>query len=206
MLGKKDIRKKAHQLIRKEKSDHQSAYDQLKRMKSFCPKEEVAKIVSRIPTDAKNQKTLGLRIIFVITLIFIFVIRLTDFLVILPEPGIFSTLIFLFHGLVLPTLGIYGALTSRTRYYKLVAIFMFLSTLGTLLTLFVVFHPSILLIALPFALVGVLGFVIPHKLKVTYKKKMVQREFKGRNVNVYEYFFDESDHYASEEHADLLDF
>lgn len=205
MLNKSSLRKKAYQLIRQQRVDHQSAYDELKKLKSDCPKAEVAEIVSKIPSDAVNQKTFGVRIAFVICLVIVFLIRLLDFVAAWYAIGGYEIFIFLFHGLVLPTLGIVSALTSRFRFYKLVAVFMFLASIGTVITAIRYSMPFVLLFAAPFVAAGILGFIIPSKLKVPYKKRMVQRELQGRTVNVYEYFFTGSQRVSHEGDQDLLD-
>lgn len=205
MLRKTDIRKKAYRLIRLEKMDHQSTYDLLKKEQSDCPKEDVAEEVSKVPTDEKNRRTLGLRIVFIICLSFIFLLRLMDLLANLNFLGVYDVVIFLFHGLALPFLGIYGALTSRTRYYKFIAVFMIFSSVVNLIALAFYPHWLILVLTLPFILTAVLGFVLPAKLKVPYKKKMVQRELRGRTVNIYEYYFNQKDAVELSGNEDLLD-
>lgn len=205
MLNKRSIRKKAYQLIRKQKFDHQTAYDELKTLKSDCPKAEVAEIVSKVPSDAVKQKTFGVRIAFIICLVIVFLIRLLDFVAAWYVIGGYEIFIFVFHGLILPTMGVVSALTSRFRFYKVVAVFMFLASIGTLITALRYSMPFVLLFAAPFIAAGILGFIIPSKLKVPYKKRMVQRELKGRTVNVYEYFFTDSQRISHEDDQDLLD-
>lgn len=205
MLRKKDIRKKAHHLIRKDKKDHQTTYDLLKKEKSDCPKEEVANIVSKIPDDDRNRKTMGLRIFFVICMSFIFLLRLMNLVSNFHFLGVFDVVIFLFHGLTLPFLGIYGALTGRTRFYKFIAVFMILSSVFNLIVLAFFMHWLIIALSLPFIAAAVLGFILPAKLRVPYEKKMVQRELRGRTVNVYEYYFKERNSLHAADNQDLLD-
>lgn len=205
MHSKSQLRRKAHQLIRKGGKDHQAAYDELKQLKSDSPKVDIAEIVSKVPSDAKNRKTQSLRIAFIICLGLVFIIRVLDLIASLGFISISNVVVFLFHGITLPTLGIVGALTSRISFYKLVAVFMSLSTIGTVFS--AIQYESILVIAfaLPFIGAAILGFVIPAKIKVPYQKKMVQRELKGRTVNVYEYFFNETKTASTEDNKDLLD-
>ncbi|GEM_PF-1181754 len=206
MLEKKDIRKKAHRLIRKEKVDHQEAYDQLKREKSHCPNEEVADIVSKTPTDERQGATLGLRVIFVICLSLIFLLRTLDFVVSFDYLGVYNVVIYMFHGLILPPLGVYGALTGRTRFYRFIGVFMIISSVFYIaISIFLVIHWVALAVSIPFIVAAVLAFILPSKLKVPYKKKMVQREIRGRTVNVYEYFFNKSSASANVDNSDLLD-
>jgi hypothetical protein len=205
MHSKSQLRRKAHRLIRKDHKGHQTAYDELKQLKSDSPKVDIAEIVSKVPSDAKNRKTQGLRIAFIICLGLVFIIRVLDLIANIGFISISNIIVFLFHGITLPALGIVGALTSRIRYYKLVAVFMTLSTLGTVFSAVQYESNLVLAFAIPFIGAAILGFVIPAKIKVLYQKKMVQRELKGRTVNVYEYFFNESKTTSTEDNNDLLD-
>lgn len=206
MLRKKNLRKKAHQLIWNEKKKHQEVYDFLKKEKSDCPREDVAELVSKIPTKSLNRKTQGVRVSFVICMVLIFFIRTADFIVALNDLGVYSTVIYLFHGLTLPTLGIYGALTGRTRYYRFIGVFMILASLGYLLVFIFYFtHWIIAAFSLPFVAAAILSFILPNRLLVPYKKRMEQRELRGRTINVYEYYFQEGTSQQVMETDDLLD-
>lgn len=205
MLNKRQLKNKAYRLIRKENVDHQSAYEQLKKLKSNVSKEDLAIVLSKIPSDERNKKTLALRIAFISCLGFVFLIRLLDIAVAWWYAGGYEIFIFVFHGLMLPFLGIFGALTSRIGYYKVVSVFMLLSSIGTVITAFSYALPIVGFFGIPFIAAGVLGFIISNKIKVPYKKKMVPREIKGRKVNVYEYFFNDSSSDLTHKSDDLLD-
>lgn len=206
MLSKKDLINKAHHLIRNKKMSHQEVYDLLKKETSGDPKEDIAELVSKVPNDRHNRETKGLRIIFIICMSLIFIIRIADLILEINNLNFFSVVIFIFHGLILPPLGIYSALTSRTRYYRFIGFFMIISSVAYVLILaFIITHWIIAVLALPFIGSAILGFLLPSKLKVAYKKRMVQREIHGRTVNVYEYFFQEPQTLSSRENSDLLD-
>ena len=82
---------------------------------------------------------------------------------------------------------------------------MILAAVSTLFSLFVVFHWLIIFLILFFAGIAVLAFVIFARIKVPFMKKIVQRELKGRTVNVYEYFFEQTNQAQQEYNEDLLD-
>lgn len=205
MLNKRQLKSKAYKLILKEKKDHQTAYDQLKKSKSDVSKEDLAHVISKIPSKATNNKTFALRIAFVICLGLVFIIRSLDLLGTWRVAQEYQIIVFLFHGITLPTLGITGALTSRTQFYRLVSVFMLLASVGTIITAINYKNIIVLLFAIPFLTAGVLGFIIRSKIKVPFKKTMVPKEIRGRKVNVYEYFFNEPSLKTVEEHSDLLD-
>jgi hypothetical protein len=205
MLAKRQLKQQARKLIVKEGLNHQTVYDQLKKQKSVCSKLEIAEIVSRIPSDYSNRKTSTLRVIFALMLIFVFIIRSLILLIELQETTIVPFVKYSFHGLILPTLGLVGALTRRTQFYRLIGVFMILAAVSTLFSLFVVFHWLIIFLILFFAGIAVLAFVIFARIKVPFMKKIVQRELKGRTVNVYEYFFEQTNQAQQEYNEDLLD-
>lgn len=205
MLSKRQVRSKARRLIKKERKTHQEAYDFLKKEKSQLTKEDVADIVSKIPTEEKNQRVLGLRVLFIVFLSLTFIIRAADFVVVYQYAGLKEILVFFFHGVTLSSLGIFGALTSRVRYYKFIGFFMILSSLATIISAIYYKQIELFLIVIPFLGVAILSYIIPAKLKVPYTKKMVQRVLQNRVVNIYEYFFNVREVNEAPEKLDLLD-
>lgn len=205
MLNTRQVRNKAHRLIVKDGGTHQEAYDYLKTQKTKATKGDLADIISKIPTSENNQKTQTLRVLFIVFLALVFLIRAADFFFAYNPLGIKETLVFSFHGIVIPTLGILGAATSRAQFYKFVGVFMILATIGTLIRAIANIDIVLFIVTIPFIGAAILAFVLSKKLETPYNKKMVQRELNGRTVNAYEYFFDTSQNSYTDQDFDLLD-
>jgi hypothetical protein len=201
MLTKKQLKQKARTLILSDGRDHQTVYDQLKIEKSTCSKEQIADILAQIPSKENVTRTSLLRLLFALSLIFLFLER-TVMLFFDNELSANAALLdYLIIGIALPVLGIIGVYTSRKQLYNIVAAF---SCIG-LVELFRDFTLLSFLIDLPLIAAAIFGMMLYNKTQVPFTKKMVQRELQGRTVNVYEYFFEQSNQVELEYTEELLD-
>lgn len=202
MLSKRKIKREVFNKIAKEKRSHQETYEELKKVKSAFNKEDLAEYVGKTPSPERNRKTMALRITFVVFLSLIILLRLLDILLVYVQSHSAFFLSAVLFGIAIPAMAIFGALTSRVGWYRVIAVLMILAVIRSVAGGEFNVAPILYLILIPFIGVAILGFVIPNQLKTPFKKRVVRKERNGREFNTYEFYFEEE---TPEKAEDLLD-
>lgn len=190
-MTKRQIRKAAYHAIVKENKSHQEAFDELRKTRSIeldTLADEVSKIPS--PTKQKNQQTL--RYIFIGLLSLVIILRILAVLVItsMENVNINLLLVAIVLGLVIPAVGIFGALTSRVELYQTTGILLILSVIRSFTSGPISTDPIDFIVLIPFLGAAVLAFYIPTRLKTNYSKKVLKQEVAGEVKTSLQFTFD----------------
>lgn len=202
-LSKRELKKVAYQMILKEGKSHQEAFDNLRQTRSI-PSDNLAELIAKIPSRQKLDERKVLNYIFIGLLISVIILRGLSLLGLGTMMGMDMRflLIALFAALVVPGIGIYGALTGRTEIYFSTGILLLLTVLRTIGNKNFTNEPLDYVFFIPVVLAAGLAFYLPGKLKTNYKKTVGKKETDGEMKAVAVYKFEESSSFARE---DLLD-
>ena len=201
MLTKRQLKQQARKLILKQGLNHQTVYDQLKKERSDITKEDIAEVLSQIPSKEIIERTSFLRLLFSLCLILFFITQTIMFFVEVGNSYNTDLLVYLFVGLVIPIMGLYGAYTHSSNFYSIVAGFVSVGFVDLISD----FNLFSFLAALPLLGAAIFGLILYKKSQLSFTEKMVQREMNGRAVNVYEYFFDQSKQEKETHVSELLE-
>lgn len=201
-MTKREIKKAAYESIVKNRKSHQETFDSL-RLDKTSDLDELAEIISKIPSENKNNKYQNLRYIFIGTLILVLLIRsLSVVLYMLSEQADRTVmLIGLVVILIAPAVGIYAALSSKIDNYHSSAILLILVIVRSFRENI---EPDIwtMLSIAPFLVAIALAFYIPTKLKTNYTKSTINEEKDGIIHKKLVYTFENSEELKNSE---LLD-
>lgn len=182
-MNKNKIKKAAYKSIVIDKKSHQETFDEL-RTKSKIELADLAEIVAKIPSQMKIQETIMLRNIFIVLLGVILILRVIGVIGLMDafslNPGLL--ILALAIGVLIPVVGIYGAIKAKVEIYFVVSMLFILGIVrsgnsggfGN-----VGMNLETLLVFIPFIAAIVLGFIIPKKMKSEYSKKVVVEDVNG---------------------------
>ena len=204
-MTKRKIKKAVVAGLIKENKSHQEVFDHLK---SECSDnlDVLAEEIAKIPSVNKQNKNKNLVYTYVALLGLVIILRSLN-VIGLALLGTISTnfiLLMIAISVIIPILGIYGAMTRRTDSYKVVSFILIMSIVRSIpnASKGVGFDSTTLLSLIPLLVAIGLGFYIPSRLKMNYSKKLVKTDVDGKTMKHTEYVF-ESDGLISND--DLLD-
>ncbi|MGV3632606.1 MAG: hypothetical protein ACO1O6_15475 [Bacteroidota bacterium] len=193
-MTRRQLKKAAYEMIVKENNSHQETFDSL-RKDAENGSEELAGDISSVPSRIRQQQNQVLIYIYVALLGLIIIFRsLTLFLLLGFQdlnPGLIFLIIAL--GLVVPGIGIYGALTRRAEIYRTTGILLLISIIRSFSNGQIDLDPLTLAFLTPGLATIVLAFYIPTRLKTGFTKKVVQEETDGKIRKRTEITFENSD-------------
>jgi hypothetical protein len=192
-MTKREIRKAGHLAIVKDGNSHQDAFDAIQ-AKGKVERNLLAEELSKIPSTGKLKSTLILRGIFIGALSLIIVARVISLVTIGLEGqfnmGLLIGLVAL--GILVPVIGIYGALFAQPHLYYSTGMLVGLSIFRSLTNGEMVVSSEMIVILIPFFVAVVLAFFIPSKLKTPYKKSTSEHIIDGKSVKRMEYVFEDT--------------
>lgn len=191
-MTKREIKKAAYQAIVKENKTHQEVFDEL-RTKGSIELDTLAEEIAKIPSPAKHNSQQTLRYIFVGVLSVVIILRILSVISLASmniNPNILILAVVL--GLVVPALGIYGALASKVEFYRTTGILLVLSVFRSFTNGQVSADPIDYIVLVPFVAAIALAFYIPTKLKTSYSKKVSKQEVNGKMKPRLDFVFDSS--------------
>lgn len=201
-MTKRQITKEAYRRIVKENESHQTVYDDLK-TQTKVGWDEVAKIVGNTPSQYKREQNKGLVYTYVALMGVIIILRSLGIFVLVGNGNAPMLLLFVALGLVVPAIGIYGAMTYRIPIYYstagLLAIGLFrsISKESGFMD-----NPINLIVLIPFVAVIVLSLVLPYRLKTDHKMKVVEVDVDGVKKKTQKVVFETEDTFST---SDVLD-
>ncbi|WP_430406130.1 hypothetical protein [Fluviicola sp.] len=202
-LSKRELKKVAYQMILKEGKSHQETFENLRQTKSI-PSDDLAELVAKIPSRQKLNERKVLNYIFIGLLVSVILLRSLSLLGLGTMMGMDMRflLVALFAALVVPGIGIYGAVAGKTELYFSTGILLLLTVIRTIGNKNFTNQPLDYVFFIPVVLAAAIAFYLPGKLKTTYKKTVEKNEVDGELKPVAVYRFEESNQFVRE---DLLD-
>lgn len=204
-MKKRQVKKAVHTGLIKENKSHQEVFDGLKG-ECVDDLDYLADEIAKIPSLKKQKENQNWVNLYIAVLALVIVFRGLSIIGLTMSDKIPANLIVLMIAIVviIPIMGIYGALTRKTETYKVVSIILIVSIVRALPTLAkgVDFDFLNLVGFIPLVAAISLGFYVPSRLLMTYRKNRVKVEHEGRITGKYEYEF-ESDGLISNDN--LLD-
>ena len=203
-MTKRETKKAIYTAIVKEQKTHQETFDTLRGF-SDLDTETLADEVAKVPSAAKQQKQRTLIYIYVVLLGLVIILRLLGVYAMTTmtaiNPGMLLILIAL--GVVVPAVGIYGALTTRIEVYRTVGILLILSVVRSFTK--EQFPTEIIgfLVLIPFVAAAFFSFYIPTRCKTAYSKKIRKEEVDGKERTSVEYVFDDFEKWENKELLDV---
>ncbi len=191
-MNKSAIRKAAYQLIIKQKYSHQTAFDQLKEQNKGGL-QQLADEIARFPSPARQKQYDGLRYTYVGLLALVMLLRVIGLISMLEVLNLAGPafLFFVLIGILVPVLGIYGALTTRVHLYFACAVLLALSLFRGLTESNFDLTPLEWIMTLPQLAAAVLGFYLPTRLRTDYQKKVMVRHTPQGEVKALTYVFED---------------
>ncbi len=192
-MTKRQIRKTAYNSIVKEGKSHQDTFDTITQ-NTNQDQEWVAKEVAKYPGSllSENQKTL--KMIYIGLLGILVILRCISMIAIAGDgnlnKGILS--VFILIAVLIPGLGIYGAVTNKVDVYRSMAILSIIGIARSIQYIDMVNNPISLIGLFPLFGIIILGFYIPTKLRTNYHIKIVEEDNNGETKKVKKYVFDET--------------
>jgi hypothetical protein len=175
-MTKRELRKEAYRRIIKENATHQEVFDELQHDKSFS-KEEIAQILSGIPSRAVVERVKVLKIIFIGVLAVIILMRIVGIALVSSVIGVNPVLLALMvlFGLVVPAMGIFGLVTHRYELLKSVSFLFIFSIIRSLRKLDTI-DTYTAIEFVPYGLAIILGFWLLYISKTPYKRVVKEEE------------------------------
>lgn len=202
-MTRKWLKKNAYRMIVREDRSHQETFNSL-RQEQANGLEELADDISRIPSRARqNQYQLAVYS-YVALLGLTLVLRSISIVLNLGfyNSNINVILLLVALGLIVPGLGIFGALTRRHESYRVVGILIVIGIIRSAGKGEIRLDPLSLLWLTPSVVAAVLAFYIPAKLRTPFSKKIVVEEQDGKSRKRMEITFEDQDQLLS---PDVLD-
>ncbi|NOQ75302.1 MAG: hypothetical protein GQ574_25045 [Crocinitomix sp.] len=199
-MTKREIKKKGYQEIIKNGRTHQSVYEELKTTRPAFNK-TIAEHLGETPSVAVRSKwQIWLTIYIALTGVTVLIRVLGVFVLLEQKVAPLVILIAVLLSLVLPGLGIYGALKYKLELLKTTSIIILLFTFRGIGKMEMDITGIIVL-----SLVGTivfLGLFLPYKMKTSFKTTIVKKEVDGKMLTDYDIQFEDGQAYNND---DLLD-
>ena len=192
-MTKREIKKAAYQAIVKENKSHQETFDELRKTSSI-ELETLADEVAKIPNSSKHNSQQTLRFIFIGALAVVILLRVLGVISLASMENINPSILLIAMGLglVIPALGIYGALTSRVDLYKTTGILLILNVVRSFTNGQISADLIDYIVLIPYIIAASLAFYVPSRLKTNYSKKVVKQEVNGEMKPSLQFNFDSS--------------
>ncbi len=201
-MRKSKIRRLAYKYLVKEEHTHQETFDELKKNVGI-DLDLLAEEVAKIPSVYKHEKMKSYRLFFILCLSLVGIFRLLGLYSLIAIGG-FNLLVLLMAlllSLLVPVIGIIGAVKRKSELYLTVSVLMALGIFRSLSKGELNFDVSSLIVLLPTVGGIVLAFVLMEKLKTNFTKTLKEKEVNGEIKKYWDYKFDEE----SYTNKDLLD-
>lgn len=193
-MTRRQLKKAAYEMIVKENHSHQETFDSLCKDAENGP-EEFADDISAIPSLEKQKQNQVLIYIYVALLGLIIIFRALSLFLLLGfqelNPGFIFLIIAL--GLIVPGVGIYGALSRRTELYRTTGILLVISIIRSFSKGQIDLDPLTIAFLTPGLATIVLAFYIPTRLKTRFTKKVIQQETDGKTRKTIQITFENLD-------------
>ncbi|MES2555027.1 MAG: hypothetical protein V4604_02700 [Bacteroidota bacterium] len=175
-MTKRELRKEAHRRIIKDGETHQEAYDALQHDKSFS-KEEIAEILSKIPSGAVIERVKIWKIVFISVLAIIILMRILGIYLLTSIATVNPVLLItmLLFGLVVPGVAIYSLMTHKYEGLKGLS-FLFILSIFRSLRKFDDLDQYAIIEVIPYVVAIILGFWLSHIGKTPYKRIVKDEE------------------------------
>jgi len=203
-MTKRQITKEAYRRIVKENEPHQKVYDDLK-SQTDVDWENVAKIVSNMPSLSKREQNKGLIYTYIALLGVVIILRSLGIIALLGLSNFNGPmlLILLALGLVVPGVAIYGALVNKVPvYYSTAGLLAFGMFRSFTKESGFLDNPINMVVLIPFVVVIVLAIVIPYRLKAKHELKVVEIEVDGVKKKRRKVIFETEDDFSTSEILD----
>lgn len=203
-MTKRQARNAGHKAIFIEDKSHQETFNEL-RDKTKISGEELAKILSQIPSRYLHEKTRSLWIGYIAILCLILIFRALSAFVLVQatfngSPKILLLLLLL--GVLIPTIGIFGAYKGKMHLVTIVPVLILLHFFRSITKSETSFSVEHIVFFVFVAVLGILAYRIYVKWKTPFKKRViVVKKEDGREVKQLEFTFDE----VTKSNEDLLD-
>lgn len=190
---KKQIRTLGHKAIVKNNKSHQEAFDELSQNENI-DKQLLANELSKIPSNGKQKSTASLRYIFIAALVLLAAIRIIGIIMIGMESSVNMGLVYMLvtFGVLIPGLGVYAALFSKSELYMTTGILLGISLFRSVSRGELNVEPETLVALIPFAVAIGLSFFIPFKLKTPHKRVVTESYVDGKLVKKVDYEFEDT--------------
>ena len=203
-MTKRQTKKAAYKAIVKNNVSHQEIFDKLSK-ESELDTESLADEIAKIPSAYKAKKHQIVRFIYIGVLGLIIIMRTLGITALGFSQNFDITVLVIavLIGLIIPALGIYGALTSRIDDYRTTGIFLLIGIFNSFSKGQITSDLSDILVLLPFIAAIALAFFIPTQLKTPYTKKVATQESEGVQKKSIEYIFEIPKNYTDIELLDV---
>ncbi|ASS48649.1 MAG: hypothetical protein A3D31_07160 [Candidatus Fluviicola riflensis] len=175
-MTKRELRKEAYRRIIKDGETHQEAYDALQHDKSFS-KEEIAEILSKIPSGAVIERVRIWKIVFIAVLATIILMRIVGIALLasvtIVNPVLVVTMVLF--GLVVPGMAIYSLVAHKYEGLKGLS-FLFILSIFRSFRKFDDLDPYMIIEMIPYVVAIILGFWLSHIGKTPYKRIVKDEE------------------------------
>lgn len=192
-MTKREIIKAGRTAIIKNGKSHQEAFDEIKEIEKV-ERNMLAEELAKIPSSGKLKSTVILRGIFVAALVIIIALRVLSLLAIGLNENINFALVLgiLALGIIVPVVGIYGALFARPNNYFPTGILMVVSVFRSMTQGEMTANTETFIVLIPFVVAAFLAFFIPSRLKTPFKKIVSEQFVDGKMVKRMEYVFEDT--------------
>lgn len=192
-MTKKQIRAAGYNFIVKENKSHQETFDELS-ITNGIEKKMLADELSKIPSNGKQNSTSALRYIFIISLVLLAGLRIFGIIVLGMSTSMNASVIGLlvFFGVIVPGIGIYGAIYAKVELYMTTGIFLTISLFRSITRGELNAEPETLLVMIPFFVAVALAFFIPTRLKTSYQRTVKEHFIDGKSQKKIAYEFEDT--------------
>jgi hypothetical protein len=199
-VEKKEIRKKGYAEIIKNGRTHQEVYDEIKTTRPAFNK-TIAQHLGDIPSMAVRSKwQIWLNVYIALTGVMVLLRILGVFVLLEQKVAPMIILVAILLSLVLPAVGIFGALKYKLELLKSTSFIYVIFTVRSLSQ--VEMDVSSIIVLSLVASIVLLGLLIPYKMKTLFKTTIVKKEIDGKVLTDYDIQFEDSFVHTND---DLLD-
>ena len=179
-MSKRKIRRQGGKLILKQGKTHQSAFRELV-PESKLSHQEIANELAKIPSQRKVETVKIFNIIFIVCLSLVILLRIIGIIAlgVLDNMGTGPLLLIILVTLIVPAVGIYGAINYKAEIYKSVGILLLIGIFRSVTNgdfAYVAKDTYTLIGYIPYFVAIALAFYIPTRLKTAFSIKVVTKE------------------------------
>lgn len=180
-MTKSKALKTARQLILKNGYSHQEAFDEIRQNKEISA-EDVATMVSRVPSHTTINKVAVWRIVYIVMMVLVVVLRVISVMAMGGLTGNNNGMLLLLvvASIVVPILAIVSVLQHNYEGLKMISILLILSVLRSFKNFEAEWYVIIPLI--PYVGAVILGFILGPLAKVPYKEEI--REYTAEDGSI----------------------
>ena len=186
-MNKKEVKKKGYIEVIKNRRSHQEVYEEFKTTRPALNK-TIATQLGEIPSAAIRAKWQIWLYIYIGLISLLALLRLLGVFALIGtgmKPALLLIIGLL--TLILPALGIFGAIKYKMELLRSTSIIIVIFTIRSLNK---VTYDSSAIIALSLlAIVVLLGFLLPYKMKTPFKTTIVKKEIDGKMITDFDIQF-----------------